>query len=210
MSLLAKWGIGIAGVIGFVIVFLVIAFIIEVSPNQGKENKVKEQAKTYIAKTYTDEMNVYDTLYDNMGNHPEFEYAAKVRNEKTGITFLVYQDERTSNMEDTYTSELMESKLSDRLEPHIEKMFEQVDKVRVIYEQTSASKEFNSKEDRPNIQESEATPTINVVLNRESKETDEKTLNSLVKIIKNDIGLKHAFVSIEYSDYPAKVLKKEY
>lgn len=70
MSLLAKWGIGIAGVIGFVIVFLVIAFIIEVSPNQGKENKVKEQAKTYIAKNYKDEMNVYDTSYDNMGNHP--------------------------------------------------------------------------------------------------------------------------------------------
>lgn len=113
-------------------------------------------------------------------------------------------------MEDTYTSELMESKLSDRLEPHIEKMFEQVDKVRVIYDQTSASKEFSSKEDRPNIQESEATPTINVVLNRESKESDEKILNSLVKIIKSDIGLKHAFVSIEYSEYPAKVLKQEY
>ncbi len=52
------------------------------------------------------EFEIYDVLYDNMGNYTLFDYAAKVRNLNTGEEFLVYYNEQAGQMEDTLKYEL--------------------------------------------------------------------------------------------------------
>jgi len=49
---------------------------------------------------------IYDVLYDNMGNYTMFDYAAKVRDVNTSEEFLVYYNEQADQMEDSLRYDL--------------------------------------------------------------------------------------------------------
>lgn len=69
------WGVG--GTVG-VILFIIILFIMQMAPNDSRVAEAEQVGQRYIDEHFKDRAEVYDMLYDNMGNF-EFEYAAKVR-----------------------------------------------------------------------------------------------------------------------------------
>lgn len=81
---------------------LLFLFLYGMTPSKSESKKVIAQAEEYLEEKYPNEdFEIYDVLYDNMGNYPEFDYAAKVRNETTGEEFLVYYYEQYEQMVDT-------------------------------------------------------------------------------------------------------------
>ncbi|MFC0270489.1 hypothetical protein ACFFIX_03325 [Metabacillus herbersteinensis] len=66
----------IISVIALGIGILIFSFIQSMKPDQAEEEKVRIQAEEYVLKTFKDETVLNDTLFDNMGNFPYFEYAA--------------------------------------------------------------------------------------------------------------------------------------
>ncbi|MYL48149.1 hypothetical protein GLV98_01575 [Halobacillus litoralis] len=80
----------ILGSIGTIVIAIILLFIYEMTPNASMETKAKEMGEDYIQKHFGGQAEVYDVLYDNMGNH-EFDYAAKVTHKKTGVRFLIYE-----------------------------------------------------------------------------------------------------------------------
>ena len=77
-----KITLGVLAAILLGIGLLVVVFVLEMKPDKDEEEKIKIQAKQYLEDKFNDNFEIYDTLYDNMGNF-EFEYAAKVREKKT-------------------------------------------------------------------------------------------------------------------------------
>ena len=101
LKIFLKIILGILGVILIGIGIIVVVFQLEMKPDKDKEKEVRIQAEQYLEDNFNDNFEIYDTLYDNMGNFG-FEYAAKVRDKKTNIEFLAYYDDETKQMVDTY------------------------------------------------------------------------------------------------------------
>ncbi|WP_066224251.1 hypothetical protein [Metabacillus fastidiosus] len=100
--LLAAVGVIILGITIFVLIFW-----LEMRPDKSEMEKVTKQAEEYLEKNYKDgNYEIYDVLYDNMGNYSKFEYAAKVRKIDSNVEFLIYYNAETDTMEDSLTSEL--------------------------------------------------------------------------------------------------------
>jgi len=89
--------IAIIGVITVGISLIILSFFVGMTPDKTEITKVTKQAEEYPNEKY----EIYDTLYDNMGNFPQFDYAAKVRNLDSDETFLVYYNDKTEQMEDS-------------------------------------------------------------------------------------------------------------
>lgn len=87
MKIFLKIMLSILGVILIGIGILVVLFLLEMKPDKDKEEKVRIQAEQYLKEHFNDNFEIYDTLYDNMGNF-SFEYAAKVRDKKSNIEIL--------------------------------------------------------------------------------------------------------------------------
>lgn len=75
-----KWILAILVTVILLIIILVVSFILSMKPEKDEVDRIKEQATEYIANNFGDEVVVYDTLYDNMGNFNYFDYDAKAEN----------------------------------------------------------------------------------------------------------------------------------
>lgn len=94
--------ISIVGVLLAAVSFLFFIFFKDMSPSKSEEKKVIAQAEEYLETEYPNgNYEIYDVLYDNMGNYYEFDYAAKVRNLDNGDDFLVYYNDQSKQMEDS-------------------------------------------------------------------------------------------------------------
>ena len=107
--------LGVVGVILLGIGLLVVAFVSDMKPDKDEEEKIKIQAKQYLEDKFNDNFEIYDTLYDNMGNFG-FEYAAKVRDKKTNTEFLVYYNDETEQMVDTYIADKWAKDLENEIQ----------------------------------------------------------------------------------------------
>ncbi|MFE3975258.1 MULTISPECIES: hypothetical protein [unclassified Peribacillus] len=87
------------------VVILVFSFTKSMKADPEEEKKVRIQAERYLVKNFEDKTEIYDVLYNNMGNCNYFEYATKVKHKKYGTKFLVYFNDETGEMEDTFLSE---------------------------------------------------------------------------------------------------------
>ena len=114
MNKYLKITLGVLGVILLGIGLLVVAFVLEMKPDKDEEEEVKIQAEQYLEDKFNDNFEIYDTLYDNMGNFG-FEYAAKVRDKKTNTQFLVYYDDETKQMVDTYIADKWANDLENEI-----------------------------------------------------------------------------------------------
>ena len=109
MSKLLKITLAIVGTIVVGISVLVLSFNIGMKPDKKEEDNVVKLAEEYLEEYYEhDEFEIYDVLYDNMGNFPEFEYAAKVRNLNNGEEFLVYYDDQSDRVLDSIRTGIKE------------------------------------------------------------------------------------------------------
>jgi len=176
----------VLGVIAVAIVILFISFIISMKPDKDKMEETKIQAKEYLETNYTGkQFEVYDVLYDNMGNFEFYDYAAKVRDKDTSEEFFVYYNEDLMRMEDSKIIEQQKHfakyDVSPKVMPYIIEKFG---------EDTDAKVEYSIAEGKV---------SIIIRLPREKVDTDKKLFNDLITYLKRDVGLKHADVNMIYT-----------
>jgi hypothetical protein len=193
-----KIGIGVFGIFALGIGLFAFAFVQSMKPDEDEVKKVKIQAQEYIKNTFKDEIVIYDTLFDNMGNFPTFDYAAKAENKKDHTQFLVYYNEETKQMEDSYIAEKWEKELENHIRPYIEQKLEVLDEFSVHYDERTGIT-YNVNPNEPSsYKEYDAAPTIIISVPRKPAKKDKEIFNEIVSFIQKNAGLKHGMISISY------------
>ncbi|WP_338450026.1 hypothetical protein R4Z09_28460 [Niallia oryzisoli] len=205
-----KIALGILSVILLGIGILVVTLIFEMKPNKDEEEKIKIQAEQYLQDEFNDNFEIYDTLYDNMGNF-EFEYAAKVRVKKTNTQFLVYYDDETQQMVDTYVADKWADDLKTELSPFIKENFGKKADFFVFFINENIGQELGIDPlHLRSYKEFEIAPTIRITVPRERTEEDERILNEFISYLKSEDILRHGSVIIEYIDENGVILDDEW
>jgi hypothetical protein len=193
-----KIGIGVFVIIAFGIGFLAFAFLQSMRADEDEVKKVKIQAQEYIKNTFEDESVIYDTLFDNMGDYSTFDYAVKAENKKDHTQFLVYYNEETKQMEDTYIAEKWEKELENHIRPYIEQKLGALDEFWVEYDKRTGTT-YNVNPNKPSsYKEYDAAPFIQISIPRKLDKKDEEIFNEIISFIQKDAGLKHGTVSMNY------------
>lgn len=201
--------LGVFGVILVGVGIIVVAFTVEMKPVKDKEEEIIVQAEQYLEDHFNDDFEIYDTLYDNMGNFG-FEYAAKVRDNKTNTEFFVYYDDKTKQMTDTYIADKWESDLKTEIRPFIEAYFAEASEFFVFFTNINIGQELGIDVLNPrSYKEFDVTPIISITIPRKRSSEDEKIVNELIAALKNENKLHHGSVAMEYIDEKGVILDEE-
>lgn len=202
--------LSILGVIFIGIGILVVVFLLEMKPDKDKEEKVRIQAEQYLEKHFNDNFEIYDTLYDNMGNF-SFEYAAKVRDKKSNIEFFVYYDDETKQMVDTYIADKWEKDLKSEIRPFVEESFGETTDLIVYFSNDNIGRELAIDPLKPkSYKEFDVAPSIYITVPRKKSDNDEKILNELIASLKSEGKLKHGSFAMSYIDEKGAILDDEW
>ncbi len=178
MNKYLKITLGILGVILLGIGLLVVVFVLEMKPDKDEEEKIKIQAEQYLEDKFNENFEIYDTLYDNMGNSG-FEYAAKVRDKKTNTQFLVYYDDETEQMVDTYIADKWTDDLETEIRPIIKESFGKTTDLHVFFSNEKPGQELGIDLDNPrSYKEFDVAPTIRITVPRNKARWTKKFLMS--------------------------------
>lgn len=205
------------------VVILMYSFTQGMKGDPVEEKKVRVQAEQYLVEYFKEETHVYDVLYDNMGNFDEFEYAAKVREEKYGTEFLVYSNVHTGKMEDSFISDKWRNDLEKEIKPYIE---EKIGDVKSSVEMKEITDSNNYEEIQAKIGDSselvvlfdreigrelaidpnhpksykeyDVAPFIHLTIHRKKQDSDENDFNSMIQSIKTDGALVHGELIVNY------------
>ena len=210
MNKYLKITFGILGVILLGIGILVVAFILEMKPDKNKEEEVRIQAEQYLEDNFNDNFEIYDTLYDNMGNF-EFEYAAKVRDKKTNTEFLVYYDDETKQMMDTYIADKWANDLESEIRPFIKENFGETTDFFVFFTNDNIGQELGIDPLNPkSYTEFDVATIIRITVPRKKSEDDEKILNEFIAFLKSEDKLQHGSFVMSYIDEKGVILDDEW
>ncbi|MGE7908079.1 hypothetical protein [Lysinibacillus xylanilyticus] len=210
MNKYLKITLGILGVILLGIGILVVAFILEMKPDKDKEEEVRIQSEQYLEDNFNDNFEIYDTLYDNMGNF-EFEYAAKVRDKKTNTEFLVYYDDETKQMEDTYIADKWANDLESEIRPFIKENFGETTDFFVFFTNDNIGQELGIAPLNPkSYKEFDVAPIIRITVTRKKSENDEKIINEFIAFLKSEDKLQHGSFAMSYIDEKGVILDDEW
>ncbi|MFJ7747884.1 hypothetical protein [Peribacillus sp. NPDC097295] len=205
------------------IVILMYSFTQGMKGDADEVKKVRVQAEQYLERKFKNETKIYDVLYDNMGNFEEFEYAAKVREAKSGTDFLVYSNVHTGKMADSFISAKWRDDSEKELKPYFEdklgnlKLSKEMKKITdsnnydeikakignsnelvVLYER-EIGKELNIDPNNPiSYKEYDVAPTVLFTIHRKKRDTDENDFKEIIHSIKNDDVLKHGELIVSY------------
>ncbi|HWO97234.1 MAG TPA: hypothetical protein VNM45_13060 [Bacillus sp. (in: firmicutes)] len=197
MNKYLKITLGILGVIVLGIGLLVVTFVLEMKPDKDREEQVRSQAEQYLEDKFNDSFEIYDTLYDNMGNF-EFEYAAKVRSEDN-IEFLVYFNEEKKRMEDSYIAEKWARNLYNGLNPYLKNNISDIEEVFVMFDDEVGSIYNLSYKNPGEYKDYEVSATVLITLSRNLNDNDQNLLNDVTDYLKTELKVKHATVEINSS-----------
>ncbi|TKH06611.1 hypothetical protein FC682_03800 [Peribacillus simplex] len=218
LTLLGVFLILLAGVM-----ILMFSFTQGMKADPDEEKKVRDQAERYLEKTFDEETEIYDVLYDNMGNWGYFEYAAKVKHKIYGTQFLVFFNDETGEMEDTFLSDKWQDDAEKEIRPYVEKELGDV----LISKELG---DITDNEDWEEIQEEigdynelllmfdegvgkelkidpnklvsykdyDVSPTIRITLSRKKQDADEDRFTAVINALKKDRVLKHGNMIVEY------------
>ncbi len=210
MNKYLKISIGILGAILVGIGILVVTFILEMKPDKDKEEEVRNQAEQYLEDNFNDNFEVYDTVYDNMGNF-EFEYAAKVRDKKTNTEFLVYYDDETKQMVDTYIADKWANDLKSEIRPFINENFGETSDFFVFFTNDTIGQELGIDPLNPkSYKEFDVAPIIRITVTRKKSEDDEKILHEFIAFLKSEDKLQHGSIAMSYIDEKGVILDDEW
>jgi hypothetical protein len=210
MNKIIKIGIGVFGILALGIGLLSFAFVQSMKADEAEVKKVKIQAQEYIKNTFKDETVIYDTVFDNMGNFYTFDYAAKAVNKKDNTQFLVYYNDETKQMEDTYIAEKWEKELENNIRPYIEQKLGALDEFWIEYNERTGIT-YNVNPNKPSsYKEYDAAPFIQISIPREPDKNDEEIFKEIVSFIQKDAGLKHGTVSMNYVKKGVPIDDKEW
>src|SRR5690606_37887013 len=148
---------------------------------------------------FNEDFEIYDTLYDNMGNFSAFEYAANVKDKKTGTEFLVYYNEDKDQMVDTYIADKWEDDLKTKISPYLIENIEGVTEYYVHFLNREIGKELNIDPLQPrNYTEFDVRPIIHITVPRERRNDDEELIHEFITYLKSENRLKHGTVIMDY------------
>ena len=201
--------LGVVGVILLGIGLLVVAFVSDMKPDKDEEEKIKIQAKQYLEDKFNDNFEIYDTLYDNMGNFG-FEYAAKVRDKKTNTEFLVYYNDETEQMVDTYIADKWAKDLENEIQSFIKENLEETTNVHVYFDDEIGNELGIDPVNPRSYKEFDVTPTIRITVPRTRSDGDEKILNEFISFLKSEDKLQHGSVIMEYIAENGVILDDEW
>ncbi|WLR46445.1 hypothetical protein LC065_12750 [Halobacillus litoralis] len=175
----------IIGSIGTVVIAIVFLFIYEMTPDASKETKAEAMGEEYIQKHFEGKAEVYDVLYDNMGNH-EFDYAAKVTHKSTGVDFLIYQARDSGKVKDTYAKSFYENQIEKDLQPFVSGMEGVVSHLVHI---PDVPVEYQGEDELPEFKDLNLVPSVIIDLNREARDDDKETLEGLFVFMKENLEI---------------------
>ena len=201
--------LGVVGVILLGIGLLVVAFVSDMKPDKDEEEKIKIQAKQYLEEKFNDNFEIYDTLYDNMGNFG-FEYAAKVRDKKTNTQFLVYYNDETEQMVDTYIADKWAKDLENEIQSFIKENLEETTNVHVYFDDEIGNELGIDPVNPRSYKEFDVTPTIRITVPQTRNDGDEKILNEFISFLKSEDKLQHGSVIMEYIAENGVILDDEW
>ena len=210
LKIFLKIILSILGVILIGIGIIVAVFLLEMKPDKDKEEEVRIQAEQYLEDNFNDNFEIYDTLYDNMGNFG-FEYAAKVRDKKTNIEFLAYYDDETKQMVDTYIADKWEKDLKSEIRPFIEESFGETTDFFVYFTNDNIGRELDIDPLKPkSYKEFDVAPIIRITVPRKKSDDDEKILNELIASLKSEDKLNRGSFAMSYIDEKGVILDDEW
>lgn len=210
MKIFLKITLSILGVILIGVGLIVFDFLLEMKPDKDKEEEVRIQAEQYLEDNFNENFEIYDTLYDNMGNFG-FEYAAKVRDKKTNIEFLAYFDDETKQMVDTYIADKWEKDLKSEIYPFIEESFGETTDFFVYFTNDTIGRELDIDPLKPkSYKEFDVAPIIRITVPRKKSDDDEKILKELIASLKSEDKLKHGSFAMSYIDEKGVILDDEW
>lgn len=211
LSKLMKVILGTFGVILIGIGILVVIFFVEMKPDQEEEEKIRLQAEEYLEEAFNADFEIYDTLYDNMGNFPGFEYAAKVRDKKNDIEFLIYYDEETNQMVDTYVADKWENELEKNLRGYLNEKMEGLTDFYVTIPNSEIGKELGIDPlQLKSYKKFNIRPIIRLTFSRERSSEDEKIVQEFITYLKEEAQLNHGTVNVEYIAEDGVILDEEW
>ncbi|MDQ0272802.1 hypothetical protein [Cytobacillus purgationiresistens] len=197
MSKQIKILIGVFAVFAAIVLFIVVSFNMAMKPDKEKEVKAWNQADQYLKENFGSQFVLYDTLFDNLGNF-EFEYAAKVLDEESKTEFLVYYDEETDQMVDTYTVDRWENDIEKEIGPHLNGEFAELKDLFVFMD----SDDVKGLEIDPNNHDSykdhQISPTVRITIPRKKQEADEELFNEFITFLQNDDVMEHGTIIVAY------------
>lgn len=187
----------VLGVIILGIALLVFAFIQSMKPDKDKEEAIKIQAEQYLKENFNEDFEVYDALYDNMGNF-EFEYAAKARNENTQTQFLIYFYDETDKMVDTYIASKWRKELEGEIHPFLsEKLGENID-VYAFFNDRIGNDLGIDPNGSNSYKDFNVEATIRLTIPRKKNSDDERVFNEFISYLKTNDKMLHGTVVVAY------------
>ncbi|WP_071395102.1 hypothetical protein [Bacillus tuaregi] len=201
--------VSILGIILLGIPILFISFYISMMPDGEKEDMIRDEAEQYINQTFKNHFEVYDTLYDNMGNF-EFEYAAKVRDKVNNIEFLIYHDSETGQLVDTYVADKWVNELKNDIRQYIDANFKEVTDFHAFFDD-EIGKELNIDPlNSGSFKEYHVAPTIRITISRTKGNQDDELFNTFISFLKNENILEHGTVIVAYIDAKGVILDEDW
>ncbi|MGM9926886.1 MAG: hypothetical protein ACI35P_02955 [Bacillus sp. (in: firmicutes)] len=203
---------------------LIVSFFQGMKADSEEEKKAIALAEPYLQQHFQAETTIVDVLYDNMGNWGYFDYAAKVRHEQDGTEFLVYHNQETNQMEDTYIASKWEDDAEKDIQPYVEQQLgtsitgreirkfadrndwdeiqEKMEgKIEVgVYFDEDEVKQLQIDPNFPgNYTNYDVAPTIRITIPRSKLETDEGQFHELISLFQEKV-VAHGTLVVHYSD----------
>ncbi len=191
-----------------VIMAMIISFNMSMKPDKEKEVEVRAQANEYLKERFNEKFEIYDTLFDNMGNF-EFEYAAKVRDKENQIEFLVYMDNETNVIVDTYVADKWAAELENEVRSYIiDKLGEKAEYF-VMFSDTIGVDLGIDPLNVGSYRDYDANAMIHITLPRKKSENDDTLFNHFVSYMENNDLLHSGTVFVGYVAENGVILEEE-
>ncbi|WP_458352283.1 hypothetical protein [Peribacillus frigoritolerans] len=215
--------LGVFSIILVGVVILLFSFTQSMKADPDVEKKIRDQAERYLEETFEEGTEIYDVLYDNMGNWGYFDYAAKVKHEKYGTQFLVFFNDETGEMENTFLSDKWQDDAEKEIRPYVvkelgdvliskemediaesedwEKIQEEIgnyNQLLLVFDE-GVGKELNIDPNKPaSYKDYDVSPTIRITLSRKKQDADEGRFTEMINALKKDKVLEHGNMIVEY------------
>jgi hypothetical protein len=177
---------------------LIVSFVSVMKPDNDKEEQVRIQADQYLEDNFNENFEVYDTLFDNMDNYFEFDYAAKVRDKNTNTNFLVYYDDITRQMVDTYIANKWADDLSIKIRPFIKEHFGETTDFHVFFDEIVSNKLDIDPINPKSYTEFDVAPDIQITVPRKKSDEDARIVNEFIAFLQSEVKLQSGSVSMDY------------
>ncbi|PGK51756.1 hypothetical protein CN918_28610 [Priestia megaterium] len=205
-SNLARVGVILACVIIGAIVIGIIVYNLSMKPNKEKTEEIQKDAKSYIEEHFDDSVHLYGTLYDNMGNMG-YDYAAKAEDKKTGTQFVIYRNDETNKLVDTYVSQKWSDDVRKDVLPYVHKKFGKKADVLAYYDDEIGAKLHLTPSTMGSYKERDVYVTVRVSLPRKKKSTDNQEFKEMVSYLKQDLKIKSGQLIVGYVAENGEILE---